>query len=79
MTGSHLPVDYRGRFEHEESRFGPPGDICDTCSDFERGQLVPISFCERAGAAFEEYHNWLYGDGTRPIWLDTPDAMVEEF
>lgn len=76
MSGNHLPVDYRGRFEHAESRFGPPGEVCDTCSDFDAGRLVPVSFCEPASSAADEYHAWLAGAGERPAWLNTPDSMI---
>jgi hypothetical protein len=76
VTGSHLPVDYRGDFEREENRFGPPGQVCDTCSDFELGLLVPVSFCEPALAAAAEYENWLQGTSPEPVWLARPDAMV---
>jgi hypothetical protein len=79
MVGSHLPVDYRGEFEHDENRFGPPGEVCDTCSDFNAGRLVPVSFCPNASAAADQYYDWQVGDGPRPEWLDGPDAMVVKF
>jgi hypothetical protein len=79
VSGSHLPVDYRGRFEQEESRFGPPAQVCDTCSDLEAGVLVPVAFCPPAAAALQEYDDWLPGIGERPVWLDSPDAMVVRF
>jgi len=79
MGTSHLPVDYRGQFEHQESRFGPPGEVCDTCSDFDAGRLVPVSFCPDATEASEEYYAWLTNTGPKPVWLDSPDAMVVKF
>lgn len=41
----HTPVHYR---PEGESRFTTPAEVCDTCSDFETGKLVPASFCEQA-------------------------------
>lgn len=79
LLGNHLPVDYRGRFEQQENRYGPPGEVCDTCSDLEDGHLVPVAFCPRAYAALCEYEDWLAGAGERPVWLDSPDAMIVKF
>lgn len=79
MTGSHLPLDYRGEFEHRENRFGSPGQVCDTCSNFEQGLLVPVSFCPPAQAAQADYDRWLCDQGDRPVWLDSADAMIVRF
>lgn len=73
---SHLPIDYRPA---GESRHSPPAEVCGTCSDFDAGRLVPVSFCEQAKAASEEFHLWLSGPGPRPLWLDSGDAMVVRF
>lgn len=29
----------------DEYRVGVPAEVCDTCSDFDTGHLVPASFC----------------------------------
>jgi hypothetical protein len=73
MSGSHLPLQYR---PDGEPRVIAPAEVCDTCSDFERGVLVPVSFCDLAWLNTEEYYDWLCGDGARPIWLNSPDAAV---
>lgn len=39
---NHEPLLYRA---DTEDRHSVPSEVCDTCSDFERGRLVPVSFC----------------------------------
>lgn len=43
----HEPVIYR---PEGESRHTVPAEVCNACSDFERGRLVPASFCVQAKA-----------------------------
>ena len=63
----HLPLDYRAP---EESRYSPPADVCDTCSNFEAGLLVPVSFCEIAKKRAVELEEWhRTPGGSAPFWL----------
>lgn len=41
----HLPVIYR---PEGESRHTIPAEVCNACSNFETGLLVPASFCDEA-------------------------------
>jgi len=62
--GQHLPLDYRPA---GEPRWTVPADVCDTCSDFPQGQLVPVSFCPTASLRTQELYDFLNG-GPRPDW-----------
>lgn len=73
VNGSHLPLQYR---PDGEPRVSVPAEVCGTCSDFERGLLVPVAFCDPARLNTEEYYAWLDGWGPRPVWLDSPDAAA---
>lgn len=66
MTTDHLPVDYRpdGASRHET-----PAEVCGTCSDFESGRLVPVSFCPTAAAHSAEEEAWRTHQGPMPGWL----------
>lgn len=44
----HTPVTYR---PEGESRHTIPAEVCNACSDFETGLLVPASFCDEARRA----------------------------
>lgn len=68
----HQPVDYRPA---GSDRCETPADVCGTCSDFERGHLVPVSFCAEARRKSEEFYGYLAG-GPEPGWMWTfgPDA-----
>lgn len=33
---------------YQPDKYGAPADICDTCSDLDKGVLVPVSFCPEA-------------------------------
>ncbi len=63
MTGDHNPVEYR---PIGEDRHSTPADVCDTCSDFESGYLVPASFCTVARGKSAELEAWLQRWGPRP-------------
>ncbi len=71
MSSNHEPVHHRPA---GADRCETPADVCGTCSDFEAGSLVPVSFCTEAAAKSREYHDWLSGSGERPDWLDSGDA-----
>ena len=63
----HLPLDYRAP---DEDRYGPPADVCDTCSNFETGVLVPVSFCQIALQRLTELEEWHASPGgMAPTWL----------
>jgi hypothetical protein len=65
---NHEPVHYKpGQWEM-------PCDVCGTCSDFEEGRLVPVSFCPQAQIRQVELDAYRDRVGPRPEWLDTPDA-----
>lgn len=49
-AGDHSPTLYR---TEREDRHTVPAEVCDTCSDFDTGRLVPASFCERARKKME--------------------------
>lgn len=68
---NHEPVEYRSPWQ---DRYEAPADLCSTCTDFETGQLVPVSFCTESAVKFAEEDAWLWGSGPRPEWLDMPDA-----
>jgi hypothetical protein len=68
---NHEPVDYRSP---GQDRFETPAEVCGTCSDFDSGTLVPVSFCPAAMAKSEEIEAWRRKQGPRPEWLDMPDA-----
>lgn len=50
------------------SRHEAPADVCDPCSDFEVGRLVPVSFCPDAARHSAEEYGYLAG-GPRPEWM----------
>jgi hypothetical protein len=58
-------VEYRqpGQTRHEI-----PAEVCDTCSDFNSGQLVPVAFCPMAKAKSDDLYEYLKG-GPRPAWM----------
>lgn len=72
---AHLPVSYRpeGVDRHEV-----PADVCGTCSNFEVGRLVPVSFCRDAARKSEEWYDYLASAGPEPEWLwqSGPDAAT---
>lgn len=70
MTWSHLPVDYRPA---HEPRWTVPADVCGTCSDFEAGVLVPVSFCAAAREHAEREYAWMRGLAPRPPWIEDLD------
>lgn len=61
----HVPIDHR---PEGQDRFTAPADVCGTCSDFQSGVLVPVSFCPEAKIKSDELNAWLWGDGPRPAW-----------
>lgn len=61
----HLPVDYRPEWA---DRFEAVADVCGTCSDFEAGRLVPVSFCPEAKRKSDELYAWLAGQAEEPDW-----------
>lgn len=61
----HLPISYR---PEGQDRFTAPADVCGTCSDFESGKLVPVSFCPEAKVKSEELYAYICQDGPRPEW-----------
>jgi hypothetical protein len=65
QTSDHLPVSYR---PEGADRFEVVADVCTTCSDFEAGRLVPVSFCPDAAVKCAEYYAFL-ADGSEPDWL----------
>lgn len=72
MPGDHLPVHYRPA---GVDRFETPADVCGTCSDLERGLLVPVPFCPEASRKGAEEDDYLAG-GPEPDWMwqRGPDA-----
>jgi hypothetical protein len=38
--------------------FSTPGDVCDTCSDFERGLLVPVTECPKSLTDYYRVTPW---------------------
>ncbi len=57
----HRPVNAAPRYDTEGFRlFEAVAEVCDTCSDFEAGRLVPVSWCPLALAAWkvEEEKLW---------------------
>ncbi len=68
MQYNHEPFHYKpGQWE-------TPCDVCGTCSDFEAGHLVPVTFCPEARGKQVELDAWRSLAGPRPDWLDTPDS-----
>jgi hypothetical protein len=61
----HLPISYR---PEGVDRFMAPADVCGTCSDFESGRLVPVSFCPEAKIKSDELYAYIHGDGPEPAW-----------
>lgn len=51
VAGNHKPVLVHAADDPE--RVGTPAEVCDTCSDFTAGRLVPASFCHCANAQLE--------------------------
>lgn len=72
QDGDHSPVDYR---PVGIDRTETPADVCGTCSDFELGRLVPVSFCPAAARKSAEFYEYLAG-GPEPEWMweSGPDA-----
>lgn len=72
----HLPVQYRPRWA---DRFETPADVCDTCSDFGQGRLVPVSFCPLAAYKCEQWYAHLNCGAPEPdwCWLRGPDASSQ--
>lgn len=62
----HLPLSYR---PEGQDRFTAPADVCGTCSDFESGKLVPVSFCEAARIKSDELYAYIWDDGPEPAWI----------
>ncbi|MDX3260779.1 hypothetical protein PV336_16280 [Streptomyces sp. MI02-2A] len=48
MASGHEPVMVYAK--DDEYRVGTPAEVCNDCSDFEAGVLVPASFCEKSNA-----------------------------
>lgn len=61
------PLIYR---PEGESRHATPAEVCDTCSDFDAGRLVPVAFCPAALAKSDELYAFIRGRGPRPSWLE---------
>lgn len=71
----HLPVQYR---PVGADKWETPADVCGTCSDFDQGHLVPVSFCPEAAVKSEAYYDHLAGGPTPDWeWESGPDAARE--